>query len=146
MKNSDIIAAVQGGFLLSTANTLPASEAYKHGKLRRALKKAYEALVEAQKEMLKDEGVEDYNALLREYAEKKSDEAKVKIERIGELLAKSGEDDTPLEGVVPLSWENWHTLRAENAAKGSDGKQDLIPNAVEDALLDIGWKEPAEEA
>ena len=146
MKNSDIIAAVQGGFLQSTANTLPASEAYKHGKLRRALKKAYEALAEAQKEMIKDEGVEDYNALLKEYAEKKSDEAKVKIERIGELLAKSGEDDTPLEGVVPLSWENWHALRAENAAKGSDGKQDLIPNAVEDALLDIGWKEPAEEA
>ena len=145
MKNSDIIAAVQGGFLQSTANTLPASEAYKHGKLRRALKKAYEALAEAQKEMIKDEGVEDYNALLKEYAEKKSDEAKAKIERIGELLAKSGEDDTPLEGVVPLSWENWHALRAENAAKGSDGKQDLIPNAVEDALLDIGWKEPAEE-
>lgn len=142
MKNSDIIAAVQGGFLQSTANTLPASEAYKHGKLRRALKKAYEALAEAQKEMIKDEGVEDYNALLKEYAEKKSDEAKVKIERIGELLAKSGEDDTPLEGVVPLSWENWHALRAENAAKGSDGKQDLIPNAVEDALLGIGWKEP----
>lgn len=142
MKNSDIIAAVQGGFLQSTANTLPASEAYKHGKLRRALKKAYEALAEAQKEMIKDEGVEDYNALLREYAEKKSDEAKAKIERIGELLAKSGEDDTPLEGVVPLSWENWHALRAENAAKGSDGKQDLIPNAVEDALLGIGWKEP----
>lgn len=146
MRNSDIIAAVQGGFLLSTANTLPASEAYKHGKLRRALKKAYEALVEAQKEMLKDEGVEDYNALLREYAEKKSDEAKAKIERIGELLAKSGEDDTPLEGVVPLGWENWHALRAENAAKGSDGKQDLIPNAVEDALLGIGWKEPEPEA
>lgn len=146
MKNSDIIAAVQGGFLQSTANTLPASEAYKHGKLRRALKKAYEALAEAQKEMIKDEGVEDYNALIKEYAEKKSDEAKAKIERIGELLAKSGEDDTPLEGVVPLSWENWHALRAENAAKGSDGKQDLIPNAVEDALLGIGWKEPAEEA
>ena len=146
MRNSDIIAAVQGGFLLSTANTLPASEAYKHGKLRRALKKAYEALVEAQKEMLKDEGVEDYNALLKDYAEKKSDETKAKIERIGELLAKSGEDDTPLEGVVPLSWESWHALRAENAAKGADGKQDLIPNAVEDALLGIGWKEPEPEA
>lgn len=145
MKNNEIIMIVASGFLQATSNTLPVADAYKVGKFRRLLEKAYGEIQEQQKKLLESVGLEDYIKALGEYHKSKDEALKEKLEKADALIEEMGKDDTPLEGVKAISFESWHLLRAENSKKEINGKEvDLIPNKTEDILEGIFWNEPEE--
>ena len=69
MKNIDIINLANGGILAITANDLDAAHAYKVIKFKKAVKKAFESIVESEKEILKEAGIEDAQAFDKERKE-----------------------------------------------------------------------------
>ena len=92
MKNYQIINLVNNGLLNTTEHDVPAADAYKAYKFRKAVRKAYDAIAEKEKELV--EGEKD-------------------AQRLGELRMALYNDDSEVE-VVPMSWESYHLLAKEN--------------------------------
>lgn len=103
LKNNIIIALVNAGLLNTTEHDVPAADAYKAYKFRKAIEKAINAIVEKEKELPKTAGVEGNTPT----------EAQTK--KVEELRAALYADETELEGnIVPMSWEGYHALSNEN--------------------------------
>lgn len=152
LKNYQVLDLLNAGFIEVTALTLAPAHAFKVGKFRRAIIASYQATQEERKAIIKDFGIEDTQAFDKESQEifKGEDEAKKKerIELLGKLNAQVNElmqEDAKVEAKA-IPFEEWLKLRKENSSREINGKtQDIIPNHIEDLLLDILWNEPNEE-
>lgn len=147
MKNIDIINLVNGGALAITANDLDAAQAYKVLKFKKALRKAHEAILDAENDLMKEAGIEDGVAFDKERAELvKSDENPDRLaelnktfERYAALRNNLYGEDVTLEGVKTLPYDVFHTLQCENK---ENPRKPL--NYFEEALEGVLWKEEEE--
>lgn len=104
LKNSEILALVNMGLLNTTEHDVPAADAYKAYKFRKAVDKAFDAIAEKDRELPKTAGVED--------GKKPTEEQNKKIAELRDALYN---DESELEGnIVPMSWEGFHALANEN--------------------------------
>lgn len=104
LKNNEIITLVNAGLLNTTEHDVPAADAYKSYKFRKAVEKAFNAIAEKDRELPKTAGVEDGKEPTEEQTKK-----------IVELRVALYNDETELEGnIVPMSWEGFHALANEN--------------------------------
>ena len=104
LKNNEIIALVNAGLLNTTEHDVPAADAYKSYKFRKAVEKAFNAIAEKDRELPKTAGVEVGKEPTEEQTKK-----------IVELRVALYNDETELEGnIVPMSWEGFHALANEN--------------------------------
>ena len=155
MKNLDLVILINAGILNITNHDLPAASAYKVVKLRNVLSKAFEKLQELERDLLKDKDVDDPQKLNQEIEDLRNKENKTEEEeeKLKELSDKFESyinarteflnDETPLEGIKTISYEDWHTLRKENRPK--DGNPEILNNYVEAILEDVFWKAPNDE-
>lgn len=136
MRNSDIVFLQQNGIQLATAHDITPAHSYKFFKLRKAVDKAFNDIVEKERELLKECNIEQDKQPKEEDAKK----------FIG-LKAALMEDDTPLEGIKAVPYDVWAALQKENKAKeipNSDKTIDILSGRTEMILEDIFWKAPEE--
>lgn len=146
MKNIDIINLANTGVLAITANDLDAAQAYKVLKFKKAVRKAFEVIVESERDILKEAGIEDGQAFdkeRKELMESKSDlerleELNKKFERFMELRNNLYQEEVELECTV-MPFEQFHILQKEN--KDVQGKP---LNVFEDVLEGVLWEEKEE--
>lgn len=148
MKNGEIFNLVNNGVLNITANELDATHAYKVVKFKRTMKKAYDAIIETEKDFLKEVGIKDAQAFDDEMeALKKSGENPEKLEkmdaqikRLNEMRSNVLKEDVTLEDVKTMPYEQFHILQKENAR---------LPhrplNNFEDVLEGVLWTAPESE-
>ena len=148
MKNADIVALVNGGIQNITALTLPSSQAYKVYKFKRAIEAAYNAIVDAQKDILKQTGIENLQEFqkrhkeLSELKERTSEEQAEldglvkKDEDAGKLVQELYGETTSLD-VKGMPYEDWHNLQAEN-------KDVKLLTYLEPMLEGVLWAAPEE--
>ena len=104
LKNQTILDLVNNGLLNTTEHDVPAADAYKAYKFRKAIEKACNAIVEKDRDLPKAAGIED--------GKESTEEQKA---RVAELRAALYNDETELDGnIVPMSWESFHALSNEN--------------------------------
>lgn len=104
LKNNIIISLVNAGLLNTTEHDVPAADAYKSYKFRKAVEKAFNAIAEKDRELPKTAGVEDGKEATEEQNKK-----------IAELRVALYNDETELDGnIVPMGWEGYHALSNEN--------------------------------
>lgn len=130
LKNNEIIALVNAGLLNTTEHDVPAADAYKSYKFRKAVEKAFNAIAEKDRDLPKTAGVEDGKEPTEEQTKK-----------IIELRIALYNDETELEGnIVPMSWEGFHALANENkrtavqvptVEKNEDGSQKYATQFVD---------------
>ena len=144
MKNYDIINLVNCGVLVITANDIEASHAYKVLKFKKAVRKAYEAIIDSDKAFLEEVGITDPEAFDKERKEA-TDPARIAemgktARRLFELRKARDNEDAALEGVKTIPYEVFHALQKEN--KDIQGKP---LNAFEDILEGVLWEAQEEE-
>lgn len=148
MKNFEIFNLVNREVLAITANELDAAHAYKVVKFKRAIRKAFEAISEAEKDFLKEAGIEDAQAFDTEREEliktnadpQRLAELNAKFERFSELRNKLFNDDAVLGDIKALPFDEFHVLQKEN----KDMKFKPL-NVFEDILEGVLWVEPESE-
>lgn len=130
MKNQLIYNLVSAGVLNTTCYDLPASQAYKALKFRNALSKAYEGIIESVKKINETVGIKEEQEFLsrnRELLKKenRTEEENIELEQSKETLKKRGDlveelfkDDTPLEGIKTMPFEDFFALQKENKSVG----------------------------
>lgn len=149
MRNADIIRLTEGGIQNIATTTLPAAQAYKVYKFKRAVEKAANAIIEAHKDILKQAGIEDLKEFQKRYKEltdikerTESEQAEFeslvkKDENAGKLVEELYEDTTELD-VKAIPYEDWHNLQAEN-------KDIKVLTYLEPQLEGLLWIAPQEE-
>ena len=148
MKNADIVALMNGGIQNITSVTLPSSQAYKVYKFKRAIEVAYNSIVDSQKGILKQVGIDDLQEFQKRYKElsdikeRTSDEQSEfeslvkKDNDAGKLVQELYGDTTNLD-VKALPYEDWHNLQAEN-------KDAKLLTYLEPMLEGVLWTAPEE--
>ena len=148
MKNADIVALVNGGIQNITALTLPAAQSYKVYKFKRAIEAAYNAIVDAQKDILKQAGIEDLQEFQKRYKElselkERTSEEQAELDGLvkkdedaGKLVQELYGDTTSLD-VKAMPYEDWHNLQAEN-------KDVKLLTYLEHTLEGVLWLAPEE--
>lgn len=128
MKNERIVQLTQSGVLAITSASLPYEESYKVLVTRRGLKAAAEKVSLAERELLKECGVDvaSDNSLIGDEKD---------IERFVGMHKIFLQEDTEVK-VCPVSYRWWHELQRENEC--------LRSAAVEDALENVMWLCPEE--
>lgn len=157
IKNFEVLNLMNGGLAHCTALTLEPAHAYKVGKFRREAAKAFDAIVEAQKDIFKGYSVEDPGTLNKEMTELASvenrtdeqnarmEELKKTIEGINKQVEELYNEEAKLEGIKAIPFDQWQTLRKENAEKQINGRTvSIFTNYTEDLLMGILWEEPTE--
>lgn len=147
MKNIDIIGLVNGGALAITANELGAEHAYKVLKFKKAVKKAFEAYLDAEKDILKESGIENPEAFDAERKKlaasganpKRLAELNKAFARFSALRSNLYKDEAHLEEVKAMPYAAFHELQKEN--KNLAGKP---LNTFEDILEGVLWTAPEE--
>lgn len=103
LQNSIIIALGNSGLLSTTEHDVPAKDAYKVYKFRKAVGKAYSDLAEREKDFPKSAGVEE--------GKEPTDE---QLSRIQELHTEMLNDETDLGDIKTMGYESYHILANEN--------------------------------
>lgn len=142
MKNIDIINLANGGILAITANDLDAAHAYKVIKFKKAVKKAFESIVESEKEIIKEAGIEDAQAFdneRKELIESGSDSGRLEelnkqFARFIELRNNLYNEEVELDCKV-IPFEQFHALQREN----KDLERKPL-NVFEDILEGVLWE------
>ena len=149
MKNADIVALVNGGIQNITSVTLPAAQAYKVYKFKRAIEAAYNAIVDSHKDILKQAGIEDLQEFQKRYKElsdikERNAEEQAELDSLtnkdvdaGKLIAELYKDTTELY-VKSIPYDDWHNLQAEN-------KDIKVLTYLEPQLEGLLWIAPQEE-
>ena len=78
MKNEIIVALVEKGVGTTTSLTLDSKDAYVHYKFKKWLDKNYSSIVESQREMLNEIGIEDTGAYVKRIQELMANESMTK--------------------------------------------------------------------
>lgn len=141
MKNIDILNLQHFGVLAITANDLDAAHAYKVIGFKRAVKKAFDNIVEAEKEILKEVKIEDPQAFDKERDELKKSGSNPKrlaeldktFDRYNELRKKLYEEDAKLD-CKTMPYEQFHVLQHENK-----GMKPQTLNIFEEVLEGVLW-------
>ena len=147
MKNIDILNLANAGVLAITANNLDAAHAYKVLKFKKAVKKAFESIMESEREILKEAGIEDAAAFDKERKEliesgsnkERLEELDKQLSRVIELRGNLYKEEVELD-CKTIPFEQFHLLQREN--------KDLANkplNAFEDLLEGVLWEAPNEE-
>jgi len=148
MKKGDIFNLVNNGILDITANELDAAHAYKVVKFKRAIKNAFDGIVEAEKDMLAEVKIDDATAFddemeaLKKSGEnpKKLSEMEASLKRLNEMRANVLKEEAELGDVKTMPYEQFHLLQRENARLP---RRPL--NAFEDLLEGCLWAAPESE-
>lgn len=153
MKNQLIFNLVNAGVLNTTAYELPASQAYKALKFRSIISKAYEGIIERIKEINKTNGIEDehsfierHNELLKKTAPRTEEEqaeldkSTKTLETRNKMIEEMLNDDTSLEGVRIMPFEDFFALQKENKDVGHSPFRQF-----ESALEGVLWETPKED-
>ena len=138
MKLVDVkLLAERGGVFNMTALDSDAKVAYKIFKFRKEIKKAYEAIGEQERELLKDNGI-DVNTEFDKNGQYKfeGDDSHEKWDRFSKLRDEMYNSETTID-VEPLSYDEWFRIYKEN--------KDKISPFVEDILEGVLWKQSNEE-
>lgn len=147
MKNIDIFNLANAGVLAISANDLDSAHAYKVMKFKRAIRKAFESLAEAEKDLLKEAGIEDGAAFDKELARLRKDNSEP--ERLAEMeqelsrylsLREALYDEEVTLDCKTIPFEQFHILQKEN--KDINGKP---LNIFDDILEGVLWVEPESE-
>lgn len=146
MKTIDIITLANAGILSITANDLDAAHAYKVLKFKKAVKKAFESIMESEREILKEAGIEDAVAFDKERKEliesgsnhKRLEEMNKQLSRVLELRSNLYKEDVELD-CKTIPFEQFHALQQEN----KDLERKPL-NAFEDLLEGVLWDAPEE--
>lgn len=146
MKTIDILNLANAGILSITANDLDAAHAYKVLKFKKAIKKAFESIMESEQEILKEAGIEDAVAFDKERKEliesgsdkKRLEELNKQLSRVLELRGNLYKEDVELD-CKAIPFEQFHALQCEN--KDLDHKP---LNTFEDLLEGVLWEAPNE--
>ena len=147
MKNIDILNLANAGVLEITTNDLDAAQAYKVLKFKKAVRKAFEGIMESEREIIKEAGIEDAVAFDKERKELRENgsnherlaELDKQFSRFMELRNNLYKEDVELDCKV-MPYEQFHILQKEN--KDVQGKP---LNVFEDVLEGVLWEEPNEE-
>lgn len=147
MKNIDILNLANTGVLAITANDLDAAQAYKVLKFKKAVRKAFEAIIESEKDILKEAGIEDGQAFDKERNELRENgsnperlaELDKQFSRFMELRNNLYKEDAELDCKV-MPYEQFHVLQKENK-----DIQNKPLNIFEDVLEGVLWEEPKED-
>lgn len=147
MKNHNIISLTNAGILSISANNLEAVFAYKVIKFKKAVKKALDAIMSAENDILKEVNIEDVVAFNKERADlRKSGADKKRLaeldktyERFIKLQENLYNEEVVLEGVTPLSFEQFHELQKENKELPNKPL-----NVFEEILEGVLWEAPNE--
>ncbi|MBR3467080.1 MAG: hypothetical protein IKH15_07685 [Bacteroidales bacterium] len=142
LKNQLIIALGNSGLANTTEHDVPAADAYKAYKFRKAVIKAYQELAEKEKDFPKDAGVEE--------GKKPSEEQN---KRISALRAEMLKDESEIGDIKKMSFESYHILSKENKAVPVQFQLgDKVVNrnidvfrAFEEELEGVLWEAPKEE-
>lgn len=155
MKNQEIIYLVNAGVLQMTNHNLPAAQAYKAYKFRKAVSKALEAIQDTEQGLLKEAGIVDaaefdkrlteLRAVKNPGSEQKAEleEKQAAFDKYTELRRQMLKEEAGLSGVKTLPYEEWKTLQDENRAVG-EAKTDILSGHVEMLLEDVLWAAPEE--
>ena len=112
MKTIDILNLANAGILSITANDLDAAHAYKVLKFKKVVKKAFESIMESEREILKEAGIEDAAAFDKERKElmesgsnpKQLEEMNKQLSRVLELRSNLYKEDVELDcKTIPFS-------------------------------------------
>ena len=148
MKNIDILNLVNSGILYISANELDSTQAYKVIKFKKEIKNALNAIVESEKDILKEAGIEDGMAFDKEREElMKSNSNPKRIEEMNKQYARFAElrnslyDEEVKIDCKALPFEQYHELQKEN--KELKGKP---LNVFEDLLEGLLWVAPEEKS
>lgn len=155
MKNSEILALVQGGVLEATQHTVSMAHAYKVFKLKSQVRKAFNALLAQDDELVKECGIEDAQAFDMRRAELASLEKPSESER-KELEEMNGryrslvrqrkelhDEEVTLDGVKAIPYEEWRKLQDENRQDSPSGQaKDVFSGIVEELLFGVLWNAP----
>lgn len=156
MKNIDVLFMVNSGTLNITNYELDPKSAYKVVKFRNALNKALDKITETERALLKDAGIENvysFNKDLEDLSTNKNrtfeedtklKEMEEKNQKYNALRFEMLNEEISLDDVLPMSYEDWHTLRKENRPK-DENQLDPLNNHIEYLLENILWKAPDEE-
>lgn len=157
MKKSDIIAMVNAGLLYATQHELSTAHSYKVFKLKSEVRKAFDAIGEAEEALRKDCGIEDGAAFdrrlteLRNLTERTAKEQK-ELDEMNKTLKGYIEQQLLLHAeevtldVKAMPYEEWVRLQNENKAKDINGKTyDIFSGYMEELLFGVLWSEPVEK-
>lgn len=144
MKTIDILNLTNAGILAITANDLDAAHAYKVLKFKKAVKKAFEGIMESEREILKEAGIEDAVAFDKERKEltvsasdkKRLEELNKQLSRVLELRDNLYKEEVELD-CKTIPFEQFHALQQEN----KDLERKPL-NAFEDLLEGVLWEAP----
>lgn len=128
IKNRIIVALINAGCSNITAMTIEAAHAYKVIKFRRAILKAFEEIVEKEKELIRECSLEVGE---RGVLNGSPDD----IKKFNELREELYTDESEIDSKT-IPFESWHELQKENKC--------LVSAPVEDALEGILWETPTE--
>jgi len=146
MKHIDILNLANAGVLAITANNLDAAHAYKVLKFKKAVKKAFESIMESEREILKEAGIEDAAAFDKERKEliesgsnkERLDELDKQLSRVIELRGNLYKEEVELD-CKTIPFEQFHLLQREN--REIPGKP---LNTFEEVLEGVLWSAPEE--
>ena len=158
MKKSEILALVQCGVLNATQHSVSSTHAYKVFKLKSVVRKAFEAILEQEKELAKECGIENAEDFDRRRNELFRNKEKTKeeineLEGMNEKFAKFAqmrnelynEEESGINSIKTMPFEEWRKLQDENKdVETSFGKVDVFSGAVEELLFGVLWKAPEE--
>jgi hypothetical protein len=149
MKNIEIFNLAGSGIFSVSANTLDAAHAYKVIKFKSAVRKAAQAIEDAQKELTKEAGIDDPQAFDKEYQDllkskanpERLKELDGKFKRLMELRSNLYNEEATLDGVKTIPYEQFFALQKEN----KDIKEKPLENFA-DLLEGILWTGEPEES
>ena len=132
MKNSIIVALAEGPFMQASANTLGVEHAYKVIKMKSAIRKAAQNIIDQREAIVKEYLTDEERQKL---GTPDGEQLKEKVEKASQCIGNLLVEETDIE-CKPLPFTEWHKFCAENSLK---------LGALELELEGIMWNPPAEE-
>lgn len=132
MKNSIIVVLAEGPFMQASANTLSVEHAYKVIKIKSAIRKAAQTIIEQREAIVKEYLTDEERQKL---GTPDGEQLKEKVEKASQCIANLLVEETDIE-CKSLPFAEWHKFCAENSLK---------LGALELELEGIMWNPPAEE-
>ncbi len=154
VRNSDIIALVNGGALLISSSTLDNAQGYKAFRLKKALKDAFADIQKAEGDILRECGIGDAAETQRRQAELSSkgqltEEERAEFDSTADSIAKANgrirelHADTSELDIRTLPYEAWRQLQKENAEQTVGNRRvNLLGGEMELLLYGIFWLDP----
>lgn len=113
MKNSIIVALTEGPFMQASANTLGVEHAYKVIKIKSAIRKAAQAIIDQREAIVKEYLTDEERQKL---GTPDGEQLKEKVEKASQCIANLLDEETDIE-CKSLPFAEWHKFCAENSLK-----------------------------